>query len=125
MRFPLEAINAMSGNFFVNTLLLAAVAAALGFWWTGSRAKELAVGHARALCQREGVQLLDYTVALHKMSIARSASGNACLRRDYNFEFTAEGNYRDQGSVSLNGHSLVKVTLPYTRDADGNRVFVN
>lgn len=115
----------MTGNFFVNLLLLAAVAAVLSFWWTGSRAKELAVGHARGLCQRESVQLLDYTVALQKMSIARGASGNACLRRDYSFEFTAEGHHRDQGSVSLNGHTLAKVYLPYTRDADGNRVFVN
>jgi len=115
----------MTGHFFINALLLAAAATALALWWTGSRAKELAVGHARKLCARESVQLLDYTVALHKMSIGRSASGNACLRREYKFEFTAEGSYRDQGSVSLNGHTLSKVTLPYTRDADGNRVFVN
>lgn len=115
----------MTGNFFINVLLLAAVATVVGFWWTGMRAKELAVGHARSLCEREAVQLLDYTVALNKMSIGRSASGNACLRREYNFEFTAEGNYRDQGNVALNGHVLSRVYLPYTRDADGNRVFLN
>lgn len=115
----------MTGHFFTNVLLLAAAAAAIGFWWTGSRAKELAIGHARNLCAHEGVQLLDYTVALHKMSLGRSASGNACLRREYNFEFTAQGSYRDRGSVALNGHALAKVYLPYTRDADGNRVFVN
>jgi len=115
----------MTGNFFTNTLILAAIAAAIGFWWTSSRAKELAVGYARHLCDREAVQLLDYTVALHKMSIVRGASGNACFRREYKFEFTAEGSFRDQGSVVLNGHTLAKVFLPYTRDADGNRVFIN
>jgi len=115
----------MTGYFFVDLLLLLLAAAVLGFWWTGSRAKELAVGHARTLCNREAVQLLDYTVALQKVKMGRTASGNACLRREYRFEFTAEGNYRDQGSVALNGHALANVYLPYTRDADGNRVFVN
>jgi len=47
------------------------------------------------------------------------------MRREYKFEFTAEGQHRDQGSVTLNGHQLVNVHLPYTRDADGNRVFVH
>lgn len=115
----------MTGNFFANALMLTGVAMVLGLWWTGSRAKELAVGYARSLCVREEVQLLDHTVALRKFNIGRSASGNACLRREYSFEFTAEGSYRDQGSVVLNGHALAKVYLPYTRDADGNRVFVN
>lgn len=115
----------MSGNFFVDVLLLSMAAAVLGLWWTGSRAKELAVNHARNLCNREGVQLLDYTVALQKMSLGQSATGSKCVRREYRFEFTAEGNYRDQGTVALNGHALANVYLPYTRDEDGNRVFVH
>lgn len=115
----------MTGNFFVDIILLGLVAAILGLWWTGSRAKELAVSHAGTLCARESVQLLDYTVALQKISLAQSASGSKCLRREFKFEFTAEGNYRDQGTVALNGHSLVNVYLPYTRDEQGNRVFVH
>ncbi len=115
----------MSGNFFVDVLLLCIAAAVLSLWWTGSRAKELAVNHARNLCNREGVQLLDYTVALQKMSLGQSATGSKCVRREYRFEFTAEGNYRDQGTVTLNGHALANVYLPYTRDEEGNRVFVH
>ena len=115
----------MSGNFFVDILLLGLVAAVIGFWWTGSRAKELATSHARKLCERESVQLLDYTVAVQKISLGQLSSGSKCLRREYCFEFTAEGNYRDQGTVALNGHTLANVYLPYTRDEEGNRVFVN
>jgi len=115
----------MTGNFFADVILLALAAGVLGFWWTGSRAKELAVSHARNLCEREAVQLLDYTVALQKISLGQSASGSKCLRREYRFEFTAEGNFRDQGTVALNGHALANVYLPYTRDEQGNRVFVN
>jgi len=115
----------MTGNFFADMVLLGIAALILGLWWTGSRAKELAVSHARNLCNREGVQLLDYTVALQKMSLGQSASGSKCLRREYRFEFTAEGSYRDQGTVALNGHALASVYLPYTRDENGNRVFVH
>lgn len=115
----------MTGNFFADIILLAMAAAVLGFWWTGSRAKELAVSHARNLCERESVQLLDYTVALQKVRLGQTESGAKCLRRDFRFEFTAEGNYRDQGTVTLNGHSLVNVYLPYTRDEQGNRVFIH
>lgn len=115
----------MTGNFFGNAFLLGIGAAVIAFWWTGSRAKELAVVHARSLCDRESVQLLDYTVALQKIRMGQSASGSKCLRREFRFEFTAEGNYRDQGTVALNGHVLANVYLPYTRDEEGNRVFVN
>lgn len=115
----------MTGNFFADILLLGLAAAVIGLWWTGSRAKELAVSHARNLCERESVQLLDYTVALQKISLGQSASGSKCLRREYRFEFTAEGSHRDQGTVSLNGHALANVYLPYTRDEQGNRVFTH
>lgn len=115
----------MTGYFFVDLILLAFAAAILGFWWTGSRAKELAVSHARSLCERESVQLLDYTVALQKISLGQTSSGSKCLKREFRFEFTAEGSHRDQGTVTLNGHSLANVYLPYTRDEHGNRVFVH
>jgi len=114
----------MSGQFFINAFLLAIIAGGIGFWWTSTRARELALNHARILCKREGVQLLDYTVALRKIRLGNRAGGSACLRRVYGFEFTAEGSYRDSGSVTLNGHTLINAYLPYTRDEDGNRVFV-
>ena len=115
----------MTGHFYLDMLLLVAAATVLGLWWTGTRTKELAVTHARRLCKRESVQLLDYTVALKAWRFGRSGSGSASIRREYSFEFTAEGAYRDQGSVVLNGYKLVNVHLPYTRDEDGNRVFLH
>jgi len=115
----------MTGHFFLDAILVLLVCGVIGLWWTGIRAKELATEHARLLCRRESVQLLDYTVALKKMRLARSQTGSASLKREYSFDFTAEGQHRDQGSVLLNGHTLIRVNLPYTRDEDGNRVFLN
>lgn len=115
----------MTGSFFLDAFLLLLIATIVALWWTGMRAKELATRHARLLCQRESVQFLDYTVALKKLRLSRTKMGSTCLRREFSFEFTAEGQHRDHGTVLLNGHTLVKALLPYTRDEEGNRVFLN
>ncbi len=114
----------MAGNFFQNLMFIALIAAVIGYWWTGMRAKETAVAHAKRLCKRESVQLLDQTVALKKLRLGRDKAGNACLRREYRFEFTVAGEHRDQGKIVLNGKSLHQASLPFTRDEDGNRVFL-
>lgn len=105
--------------------LFALVATAIGLWWNGIRAKELAVTHTRDACDKQSLQLLDQTVAMTKMRMSRNEQGSSCLRRDYRFEFTQHGTHRDSGTVSMNGHTLVGVTLPFTRDEEGNRVFLH
>jgi len=104
---------------------LALIGAAAGLWWTSSRAKELAILHARRACDQEELQLLDQTVALIKVKPGRTRQGSACLKRHYSFEFTQQGEFRDAGTVVLNGHTILQVTLPFTRDNEGNRVFFN
>ncbi len=114
----------MNGHFFTNLMLLAGVGLVLAYWWNAMRAKEIAVSSAKALCKRESVQFLDQTVALKRMGLGRDKKGSACLRRDYRFEFTVAGEHRDQGHIVLMGHSLKHASLPFTRDEDGNRVFL-
>lgn len=89
------------------------------------RAKELAVKHGRDACKKANVQLLDQTVALHRMKMSRANSGSLCLRRVYRFEFTQSGTHRDSGTVTMNGHTLEQVFLPYLRDENGNRIFLH
>ena len=89
------------------------------------KAKDIAIQHARKLCNRESVQLLDYTVALKHIKPARKVSGASAWRREYQFDFTVHGEHRDQGTVTLLGHTLVHSYLPYIRDESGNRVFVH
>lgn len=115
----------MSTNPLLALLAVAVPALAIAFWWTGARARELAIGHARLACRRREVQFLDQTVVLARVRPARSALGSATLRREFEFEFTDRGEHRDAGRVVMNGPRLVAVSFPYTRDAEGNRVFVN
>ena len=115
----------MSGNALLDLLIIAVPAALAGLWWTGSRARELAIGHARQACRQRQLQFLDQTVAIIKMRPVRSSSGSSCFLREYGFEFTDQGQYRDTAIVTMRGHVLKKVHFPYTRDSEGNRIYVH
>jgi len=98
---------------------------AICFWWNSSKARELAITHARKRCQQDELQFLDYTVSLSKMSLARDDHGRRCLERSYRFECTLQGIHRDSGEVIMSGHRLLRVVLPYTKTEDGTRVFLH
>lgn len=114
----------MTGNALLDLLLIAIPALAIRLWWTGSRARELAVEHARKACQQRQVQLLDQTAGLARARLQRDATGAYCLERKYHFEFTDHGQFRDSASVTLQGHKLKEISFPYTRDADGHRIYL-
>jgi len=113
----------MTGNALFDLAIIAAPLGFVAFWWTGSRARELAIEHARRSCQQEKVQFLDQSVALASLKIVRSEGGSAGIRRIYGFDFTDHIDHRDHGTVTMNGQTLVAVYMPYTRDEEGNRIY--
>ena len=115
----------MSGNALTDLLLVAVPGALIALWWTGARARELAVGHARRACEARGLQFLDQSVALAGMRPERGGSGAVTLRRTYAFEYTGDGAHRDRGTVTMRGQTLVRVHIPWVRDRDGNRVWLH
>lgn len=115
----------MTGNPLLDLLILAIPAALAGLWWTGSRARELAIEHARQACRQHQLQFLDQSVALSRMRPARTRTGASCFRREYRFEFTSAGEFRDEASVTMLGHALLNVRFPYTRDSEGNRIYMH
>lgn len=85
---------------------IAAVVLIIGtawFWFDSLRARESAVRASRLACDADGVQLLDYTVALAVLGLQRRDDGWPVLRRIYRFEFSDTGNNRLDGSVTLLG----------------------
>ncbi len=105
--------------------LVIALGLAASFWWNSSRARELAIVHAKRRCQQDELQFLDQTVSLSGVSLARDDQGRRCLERCYRFECTLQGIHRDSGEVIMSGHRLLRVVLPYTKTEDGNRVFLH
>jgi hypothetical protein len=78
------------------------------------RARETAIGFARAACDRQGLQFLDFTVQGSGVRIARDAQGHAALRRTYRFEFSEDGANRRAGTIVVLGKGVESLELePY------------
>lgn len=76
---------------------------AVWLWFDGMRARDLAVRLARELCARDGVQLLDDTVALQRMRLKRNEEGRLRIFRRYRFEYSDTGDNRRGGTIDLLG----------------------
>jgi len=76
-------------------------------WYDSLKAREAAVRAAREICASEGLMLLDDTVAISGLKLARDEGGRLKLQRAYDFEYSDTGNNRLKGSVVMQGHQLV------------------
>lgn len=117
-------------------LILLIVLASIGLlWWSSTQAKEIATQHARQCCKTHQLQLLDQTVALKKIRLARNSRGQLDWQREYEFEYTGkeqlepadaratDTRHRDRGSIFMSGRRLIRVNLPFVRDEAGNRIY--
>jgi hypothetical protein len=81
------------------------------FWVDSLRAREVALEAGRRACAAEGVQFLDWSVAVVKIRIGRSGDGRLQFRRIFEFEFSDTGNNRLRGSITLLGTQLIALYL--------------
>ncbi len=70
------------------------------------RVRELALVAARRACQQEGVQLLDESVSMRRISLSRDGDGRWRIWRQYRFEYSIEGTERQSGHVIMLGNRL-------------------
>jgi len=94
----------------VFTAIVTLVLAGWG-WHASLAAREFANRIAADTCSRAGVQLLDGTVAMLRLSLARGPDGRLGLRRTYVFDYSEDGFTRRQGFVVMTGLSLDSVGL--------------
>jgi hypothetical protein len=92
-------------------LSLLLVATAIWTWMDALRAREQAIRHGHALCREAGVQLLDQTVSLKRLRLARRDGLPTFVRR-YGFEVSLDGSDRHRGHLDLAGHRLEAWSLP-------------
>lgn len=97
-------------------LFLLAIAAAVWAWMDILRAREIAIAHSRTLCREAGVQLLDQTVSLKRLSLARR-NGLPTLVRRYGFEVSLDGSDRHRCHLDLAGRRLEAWSLPLGEEA--------
>ncbi|PKO88696.1 MAG: DUF3301 domain-containing protein [Betaproteobacteria bacterium HGW-Betaproteobacteria-12] len=91
---------------FLEILVIAAIAAAIWFWFDTLKAREAGVHAAQKACAQEGLQFLDETVVGLSIRPARNDAGHFRLRRVYSFEFSDTGDNRCSGSVTLLGGNV-------------------
>jgi hypothetical protein len=92
----------------ISLIVLAALA---WLWFDSLKARDAGIHAARITCRAENLQLLDDTVAIASLRLARNDEGRAVLRRVYEFEFSNTGDNRRSGSVVLLGHRVVVVNI--------------
>ena len=93
---------------FLELLALLLLIATGALWYSSLNVRECAVSEARAVCAAEGLWLLDDTVSITRIGLARDGDGVLQLRRIYGFEYSDTGNDRHSGSmVMLGGRVLV------------------
>ena len=94
--------------------LLPLILILLGFylWQSALKAREQARAISHELCVRARVQLLDQTVALQRLGIARGADGWLHVLRRYRFELSIDGVDRHQGSLEILDGVLLSHSMP-------------
>ncbi len=96
----------------LSTLLILAVFGLLVWFWADSlRTRELALSICAKACAKIDAQLLDDTVALRRIGIARNTRGNAVWRRTYNFEYSLDRQQRLRGSLTLRGRLVESLAI--------------
>lgn len=91
----------------MEVLSILSLAAIAWLWFDSLKAREAAIRAAREICNAEGVQLLDFTVSIAGLKLARDSHGQLALQRSYQFEYSDTGDNRLKGSVVMLGHRMV------------------
>lgn len=92
--------------------LLIAVAFMVIAWSAARGAAEVARRHAREICTRHEVQLLDQSVALRQLRLRRDDDGRMRVLRTYEFAYSANGDDRQHGELALLGTQLLWAREP-------------
>ena len=81
------------------------------FWHDALGARERANAAARETCAATGGMLLDGTVAFRSIKVVRGVGGRLAFERTYGFEYTLDGNTRQQGFVVMFGQRVETIGL--------------
>ncbi len=88
------------------------------YWWSSWKYKGRAMGFAMDHCRRLDLQLLDQSMVIRGLWLARKSDGSLVIRRIYQFEFTSTGEQRYQGRIVLIGMALKSIDLEAYRLPD-------
>lgn len=91
--------------------ILILIIALVWLWYSNLRSQEAATHIAVETCRRQGVQLLDGTVALQQLRPQLESRERLSVRRTYQFEYSEDGVNRRRGFVIMHGANLETIGL--------------
>lgn len=101
-----------SAVFNLGHVALLMLLALIGWWLLRNLGlRDQAMLLVRNHCLRSDVQLLDESIALTGVRIARNRRGRPNLVRRYAFEFTVTGEHRYDGYIDLHGQQLLHLEM--------------
>jgi hypothetical protein len=103
----------MDDIFMSNLLIGIVLLALLGFWWDSLGARQAARKAGRQACERKGMQFLDDTVVISRLSLQRDSRGRLKFYRQYRFEYSLSGEDRLPGQVDLLGKQVLHVEMEW------------
>ncbi len=80
-------------------------------WWHGRGLKDGALVAVKRYCDEQDLQLLDESLVLSSFRPVLSRNSLFCLRRRYRFEFSATGDERYRGTITLLGKRIQRIQL--------------
>jgi len=86
---------------FTSLNLLLALMLLIWFWRNSLRARESATRICRQACQSYGLQFLDQTVALQRLSLRWDRRSGPRFQRTYQFDYSLEGEGRRTGHLVM------------------------
>ncbi len=90
---------------------LVVLAGGAWLWLDSLKARDIGIAAARTACLSEDLQLLDDTVAISRLRLARNDDGRLQLQRVYAFEYSDTGDNRRNGSVVMLGRRVVVLNV--------------
>lgn len=94
-------------------VLLATAVAGAWFWNDTLRARDRMLETCRRLCRELKVQFLDDSVVLTRIRLGRGAGGWPEFTREYQFDFSGDGQDRWHGRASLAGRRVLSVQFEH------------
>ncbi|HET7588062.1 MAG TPA: DUF3301 domain-containing protein [Gammaproteobacteria bacterium] len=93
-------------------ILVIVAAVAIAWLWNDTLvAREHVLRHCRRALDGLDLQLLDETVAVHRVGLRRNGRGQIAISRTYEFEFSANGTDRWPGRAVLLGRALESLQI--------------
>jgi hypothetical protein len=105
-----------------DVLVLFILCGVSGYVYQSIRVRELALAAARRACRDAGVQLLDQTVSMQRLSASRDSEQRWRLWRQYRFEYSANGYERHSGNIIMLGKRLQAVVMADRPEQGGDRL---